>query len=232
MSDNLKPLLEEVGITEETYGKIQALVEANIHQRLEEKEQEFLTEKEQLKRIHEEELAEQREAVVSKVDDYVNHVVSSFLEEEKQAIIETEEYSRMKGVFSEVKEVFERYGFDISSELQLEEIQKEKVELSDMVSSLMEENLTLRKELKAAQKTLALDIVSEKFDLTDLEEERLVKITEDIDLPSDVESIVDRLSDFADVVKTGKANIKEEVEEQPEPLTESSDAMSKYLSAL
>ena len=52
--------------------------------------------------------------MTEKIDAYAEYVVEKFIEDNKQTLVESDEYSRMKSVFATIKEAFEAAHFDLT----------------------------------------------------------------------------------------------------------------------
>lgn len=52
--------------------------------------------------------------MTDKIDAYAEYVVEKFIEDNKQTLVESDEYSRMKSVFASIKEAFEAAHFDLA----------------------------------------------------------------------------------------------------------------------
>ena len=154
ITEELKSLLESVELSEDTLIKIKLMVEnaiqertAELQKQLEEAKAEAEKKIEYIKQKSDEYAEYVVKEMAEKIDLYSQFVVEKFIEENKKALIESQEYSRMKKIFEKVKETFEEGLFQINEDQYIKELKNELEERIQAYNEIFEEATQLKKKL-------------------------------------------------------------------------------------
>lgn len=226
---------EESPLSEETLVEMKVLISALIEEKIAKKDQEIKTLKEGFE-AEKAELVSQSEEnektiyneLSEKAEEYSKYVVDKFMEENKEKLIEGDEYNRMKNVFTKVKALFEDNFFSlnvdeaVSREIETlnEQIESQKQEFSE----LFEQFITLKDELENLQ--FANLFESETKDLPDTQRETISKLLEHITC-KDLNEYKSAVNLLIEQVKSSKSK-----EVEPPKIEEKENSMSKYMNLL
>lgn len=211
IAEQLKTLLPGVEITEEFVTKLTASIEAAVAQRVEEETKE-ITEKANAYGQYVYEQAEEYSAqckaqideitekanayseyvveeMTKKVDDYCEYVIEKFVQEQKDRLIETVEYSRMSNVLRTIREAFESNYFTLSDEPANTSLEAKLEESKTAYNTLFEEHRTLKRqiqEMEDAVEDQKRGAIFERLtvNLADTQKERLGRLIEKANFPS------------------------------------------------
>lgn len=215
MNDEIKALLEELQLPEDTGTKIgELLAEAfekakeegkeEARKESEDKDAEKEKEVEELKESHDEEISflkekaneygaflmekanaygdHIKETLTEKVKEYADFAIEQFIAENKERFVETEEYERMKGAFTAIKESFEHNGFDVREDLHAQELQQSLAESTDAYEKVFEELKEAKNEVESLKRTAILENATS--DLAETQKEKVNELLENVSFDS------------------------------------------------
>ena len=230
-SNDLEALVnEEATLSDGFKEKAGTIFEAAIKSKLTE-------EINRLEKSYQEELNQEIEAtqndMVEKVDNYLNYVVENWMKDNKVAI--------QTGLRTEIAEEFMGKLKDLFTESYIE-VPDSKVDLVDDLSDQVEEletnlnkatedAISMQEELEGYKRDAIIREASR--DLTDTQVDKLKSLVEKVDF-DDEESFAKKVSQLKESyfkkAKTGTPEIEES--DESDDIIETSDSMSKYLTAL
>jgi len=230
-SAELEALVEsEATLSEEFKQKTAILFESALKSKLSE-------EVDRLEAQYKEELAEEvsstKSDLVEKVDNYLNYVVETWMEDNKLAV--------QNGLRTEIAETFMEKMKDLFTESYID-VPESKVDLVDELAESVDELETKLNEQtqKVIDTTVELEgykrntIIREASrDLAETQVEKLKSLVEDVDFGSE-ESFVEKVNTIKESYfsKTIKEEIQEEIAEEADQTVEVSDVMASYLSTI
>lgn len=236
ITQELKELLEGVELSEDTLIKLKLMVEqviqsrtSSLQEEIEAIKNESTLQVESIKAKADEYAQYVVQEMSEKVDAYVEYVVEKFIEENKAALIEHQEFSRMKNVFESVKRAFEDGLFKLNESAYVSELQAKLAESADAYNKLFEETATLKKQLEEQQYGIVFENLTKN--LADTQREKISRLVENVSFESidefkrGVELMIEEI-----VVSSKKEPLKEEVlTDSSEPVN---DKMKQYLNCL
>jgi vacuolar-type H+-ATPase subunit I/STV1 len=159
IAEQFAALLPGVEISEEFVAKLTASIETAVAQRvdeqtkaIEEKAEEYVASiKKEMEEISEKANAYAEYVVnemTQKVDDYCDFVIEQFVEENRQKLVETEEYCRMNKVLRSIREAFETNYFQLSTEPANRDLSSKLQEQKEAFNQLFDNIDSLRIKLK------------------------------------------------------------------------------------
>lgn len=230
-SQDLDALVEsEATLSEEFKQKTAILFETALKSKLSE-------EVDRLEAQYKSELAEEvsstKSDLVEKVDNYLNYVVETWMEDNKLAV--------QNGLRTEIAETFMEKMKDLFTESYID-VPESKVDLVDELAESVDELETKLNEQtqKVIDTTVELEgykrntIIREASrDLAETQVEKLKSLVEDVDFGSE-ESFVEKVNTIKESYfsKTIKEEIQEEIAEEADQTVEVSDVMASYLSTI
>ena len=130
-------------------------------------------------------LVEFKEALVEKVDGYLNYVVEQYMEENKLAVESGLRTEIAEDFISGMKTLFKEHFIEVPEEKYnvLEELQTKSEELQTSLDEAITESIELAKELNALKAASILD--EQTKDLAATEAEKLKKLVEGVDFDSE-----------------------------------------------
>jgi hypothetical protein len=158
IAEQLAELLPGVEITDEFVGKLTASIESVVAQRVEEAVEEVNKKATEYGEECQKEIVEIKQKadayadyvvteMTQKVDDYADYVVEGFVEENRQRLVETEEYNRMASVLKTIRSAFEDNYFSLSHEPANEKATRELTEARDAYNTLFEQHRVLKRQI-------------------------------------------------------------------------------------
>ena len=206
--ENLKELIGEQEVSEDTLLKIKIMVENSINEKVEaavEETKKTVAEELQpkidalteqvatLETTHAEELAKISESanayaeyvvseMTSKIDTYAEYVVERFIEDNKTALIEAEEYARMKETFSKIKAVFEEQYFDLVPTDRTSELEEQVAKVKGEYDSLFTELTEAKKENDEMRHAIVFESLTR--DLAETQKEKVKTLIENVSFDS------------------------------------------------
>lgn len=240
INEEIQGLLEGVELTEESITKLKLMVEKAVQGRTEKLTEELeaakreVESKESMMEEQVEELVEGRvQKVCEKVDSYANHVVESFIQENKAALIEHAEYEKMKNVVNTIKSAFEEGMFALSEDTAHTELQSRYDEMNEALNEALNDNLELRTKLN--EQECAMEFNRLTANLADTQKEKVAKLIENITF-DDVQEFTRAVKLVVEEIVTSEDSQKDDnadsntatVASQPDV----DDRMQQYLSRL
>ena len=182
-------------------------------------------------------LVEFKEALVEKVDGYLNYVVEQYMEENKLAVESGLRTEIAEDFISGMKTLFKEHFIEVPEEKYdvLEELQTKSQDLQSKLDESITQSIELAKELNALKAASILD--EQTKDLAATEAEKLKKLVEGVDFDSE-----DLYREKVSVIKenyfpkTPKQSpekmLVEESGTNPAAFVDNNTMMSKYVSVL
>ena len=239
-SEDLDILISsEANLTEDFKAKASTLFEAAVSEKI-------VAEKNRLQEEHEQNLVEEvteiRESLITKIDDYLNYVVESWVEENQVAVDTKLRTEIAEGFMGSLKDLFvESYievpeaKTDLFDELERETLEvKESLEIANSeVSDLSE---------KVEELTRAKILAEQTKDLASTQVEKMKALTEEVEFVSE-EAFAEKVATIKSSVfksSSKSEDISEDTHSETEVIVEGesginenvSNDMKKYLSAL
>jgi len=220
-------------LSEEFRTKATSIFEAAVIARVN-NEMEIITTK--LEEQTAEQLVEFKEALVEKVDGYLNYVVEQWLEENKLAVETGLRTEIAEDFISGMKDLFKEHYIEVPEEKYnvVEELQSVSAELKSQLDESISINVELSKQLTVATRAQILE--EQTKDLAETEADRLKKLVEGVDFES--EGLYrEKVSVIKEnyFPKTAKSSPEQMLVEESGTNTHAfsdNDPMSKYVSAL
>ena len=230
-SAELEALVEsEATLSEEFKAKTAILFESALKSKLSE-------EVDRLEAQYKEELAEEvsstKSDLVKKVDNYLNYVVETWMEDNKLAV--------QNGLRTEIAETFMEKMKDLFTESYID-VPESKVDLVDELAESVDELETKLNE--STQKVIDTTVELEGYkrntiireatrDLAETQVEKLKSLIEDVDFVNE-ETFAAKVNTVKESYfsKTIKEEIQEEISEEADQTVEVSDVMASYLSTI
>jgi hypothetical protein len=183
-----------------------------------------------------EQLVEFKEALVEKVDGYLNYVVEQWLEENKLAVETGLRTEIAEDFISGMKDLFKEHYIEVPEEKYnvVEELQSVSAELKSQLDESISINVELSKQLTVATRAQILE--EQTKDLAETEADKLKKLVEGVDFES--EGLYrEKVSVIKEnyFPKTAKSSPEQMLVEESGTNTHAfsdNDPMSKYVSAL
>ena len=120
--------------------------------------------------------------MTAKIDQYAEYVVEKFIEDNKVALIEAEEYARMKETFSQIKSVFEAQYFDLQPTDQTVELQSEIDSLRGEYDSLFAEHTAAKDDINEMRHAIVFESLTR--DLAETQKEKVKTLVENVSFDS------------------------------------------------
>jgi len=239
-SEDLDILISaEANLTEDFKAKASTLFEAAVSAKI-------VAEKERLQEEHEQNLVEEvteiRESLINKIDDYLNYVVESWVEENQVAVDTKLRTEIAEGFMGSLKDLFVESYIEVpeaKTDL-FDELEKESLEVKESLEIATNEVADLSE--KVEELTRAKILAEQTRDLASTQVEKMKALTEEVEFVSEEafaekvatikgsvfksssksEDIVEDTHSETEVIVEGESGINENV----------SNDMKKYLSAL
>jgi hypothetical protein len=230
-SAELDALVEsEATLSEEFKQKTAILFESALKSKLSEEVDRL---EDQYKAELAEEVSSTKSDLVEKVDNYLNYVVETWMEDNKLAV--------QNGLRTEIAETFMEKMKDLFTESYID-VPESKVDLVDELAESVDELETKLNEQtqKVIDTTVELEgykrntIIREATrDLAETQVEKLKSLVEDVDF-DDEDSFIAKVNTIKESYfsKTIKEEIQEEIAEEADQTVEVSDVMASYLSTI
>jgi hypothetical protein len=124
------------------------------------------------------------EEMTDNIDNYTGYVVEKFIEENKSALLEHNEYERMKSLFENVKIAFEENNFKLSENFvsNTDEIESKLEESTKSYNELYGEFVKIKKNLEEMQYSMVFENVTK--DLADTQKERINNLVKNVSFSS------------------------------------------------
>lgn len=188
--DYLSSLFDGEQLSEEFKLKATTIFEAAINEKVSIIEQSIL---EASKEVIQEQIIAQQENLVEHVDNYLNYVISEWMEENKVAIERGLRTEIAENFIHGLKSLFESSFIDVPQEKYniLDDLYEANEELQGNINSLIKENMSLKNEITA--RLCAEAFIEEAQGLADTQVEKLAKLAEGIEF-NDVDQYRQKVS--------------------------------------
>jgi hypothetical protein len=230
-SAELDALVEsEATLSEEFKQKTAILFETALKSKLSEEVDRL---EDQYKAELAEEISSTKSDLVEKVDNYLNYVVETWMEDNKLAV--------QNGLRTEIAETFMEKMKDLFTESYID-VPESKVDLVDELAESVDELETKLNE--STQKVIDTTVELEGYkrntiireasrDLAETQVEKLKSLVEDVDFGSE-ENFAEKVNTIKESYfsKTIKEEIQEEIAQEADQTVEVSDVMASYLSTI
>lgn len=231
-SEDLNALVEsEATLSDEFKAKAETIFEAAIKSKLGE-------EIDRLEEKYNEELAEEVEStkadLVEKVDNYLNYVVESWMEDNKLAVQSGLRTEIAENFMSSLKDLFEESYIEVpEAKVDLvDEMADQVSELEESLNTTTAKNIEMMEELETLKREKIIREASE--DLAETQVEKLKSLVSDIDFDSE-ETFAEKVETVKESYFTKKvtetASIEEDVSDD-EGVQVASGSMAQYLTAI
>ena len=236
LSDDVKALVStDADLSEEFKEKAATIFETAVKTRIQEQVK-------VLESQYEEKLSKEtetvKEAMVSKVDSYLNYVVEEWMKENELAVERGIRTEIAEDFITGLKSLFKEHYIDVPEEKYnvLEDLTNQSKDLEAKLNEQIEKNVNLTKEVSEFHKKQA--ILEVTADLAETEKEKFVSMAENVEYDS-AEKFREKLETIKESYfpknKIEEAASKDEVDSVAanEPAVEaSSDAMAAYTAAI
>jgi hypothetical protein len=236
LSDDVKALVStDADLSEEFKEKAATIFETAVKTRIQEQVK-------VLESQYEEKLSKEtetvKEAMVSKVDSYLNYVVEEWMKENELAVERGIRTEIAEDFITGLKSLFKEHYIDVPEEKYnvLEDLTNQSKDLETKLNEQIEKNVNLSKEVSEFHKKQA--ILEVTADLAETEKEKFVSMAENVEYDS-AEKFREKLETIKESYfpksKIEEAASKDEVDSVAanEPAVEaSSDAMAAYTAAI
>ena len=236
LTDDVKALVStDADLSEEFKDKAATIFETAVRTRIKEQtkilesqfEEKLSTEKETMK-----------EAMVEKVDSYLNYVVEEWMKENELAVERGIRTEIAEDFITGLKDLFKEHYIDVPEEKYnvLDDLTNQVKELEGKLNEQIEKNVNLTKEVNVSERTNLVAEVS--ADLADTEKEKFASMAENVEFdsaPKFREKLETIKESYFPKTKIEESSSKDEVDSVAanEPVVEaSSDAMAAYTAAI
>lgn len=181
-------------------------------------------------------LVEFKEALVEKVDGYLNYVVEQWMEENKLAVENGLRTEIAEDFISGLKTLFKEHYIEVPEEKYdvLDELQTKSEQLEAKLNESISDNVVLSKELSAMKAAKILE--EQTKDLAATEVEKLKKLVEGVDFESEdlyrEKVSVIKENYFPKAAKTSPEKVLMEESNASGATFDANDVMSKYVQAI
>ena len=176
--DYMSSLFDGENLSEDFKFKTKTIFEAAINERVSLIENNILSAS---KEIIEEQVIANTQEIVEQVDQYLNYVISEWMEENKVAVERGLRTEIAENFINGLKDLFESSFIDVPQEKYnvLDDIFEANNELKESLNQLMKENISLKNEINA--RLCAEAFMEETSGLADTQVEKLAKLAEGIE---------------------------------------------------
>ena len=236
LTDDVKALVStDADLSEEFKDKAATIFETAVKTRIKEQtkilegqyEEKLSAEKETMK-----------EAMVEKVDSYLNYVVEEWMKENELAVERGIRTEIAEDFITGLKDLFKEHYIDVPEEKYnvLDDLTNQVKDLEGKLNEQIEKNVNLTKEVNNSERTNLVAEVS--ADLADTEKEKFASMAENVEFdsaPKFKEKLETIKESYFPKTKIEESSSKDEVDSVAanEPVVEaSSDAMAAYTAAI
>ena len=235
LSADVKALVSnDADLSEEFKDKAATIFETAVKTRIQEQtkileaqyEEKLSSEKETMK-----------EAMVEKVDSYLNYVVEEWMKENELAVERGIRTEIAEDFITGLKDLFKEHYIDVPEEKYnvLDDLTNQNKKLEDKLNEQIAKNVDLSKEVSSSAKSKAIDEVAS--DLADTEKEKFEKMAENVEYDS-----ADKFKEKLETIKESyfpKTKIEETASKDEvdsvaanAPIESNTDAMAAYTAAI
>jgi hypothetical protein len=236
LSDDVKALVStDADLSEEFKEKAATIFETAVKTRIQEQVK-------VLESQYEEKLSKEtetvKEAMVEKVDSYLNYVVEEWMKENELAVERGIRTEIAEDFITGLKSLFKEHYIDVPEEKYnvLEDLTNQSKELEAKLNEQIEKNVNLTKEVSEFHKTKAiLDVTA---DLAETEKEKFVSMAENVEYDSaekfreKLETIKESYFPKTKIEETASKDEVDSVAANEPAIEASSDAMAAYTAAI
>ena len=236
LSDDVKALVStDADLSEEFKEKAATIFETAVKTRIQEQVK-------VLESQYEEKLSKEtetvKEAMVSKVDSYLNYVVEEWMKENELAVERGIRTEIAEDFITGLKSLFKEHYIDVPEEKYnvLEDLTNQSKELESKLNEQIEKNVNLTKEVSSFHKTKA--ILEVTADLAETEKEKFVSMAENVEYDSaekfreKLETIKESYFPKSKIEETASKDEVDSVAANEPAVEASSDAMAAYTAAI
>ena len=178
-----------------------------------------------------------KEAMVEKVDSYLNYVVEEWMKENELAVERGIRTEIAEDFITGLKDLFKEHYIDVPEEKYnvLDDLTNQNKKLEDKLNEQIAKNVDLSKEVSSSAKAKAIDEVAS--DLADTEKEKFEKMAENVEYDS-----ADKFKEKLETIKESyfpKTKIEETASKDEvdsvaanAPIESNTDAMAAYTAAI
>ena len=235
LSADVKALVSsDADLSEEFKDKAATIFEAAVKTRIQEQTK-------ILEAQYEEKLSAEtetvKEAMVEKVDSYLNYVVEEWMKENELAVERGIRTEIAEDFITGLKDLFKEHYIDVPEEKYnvLDDLTNQNKKLEDKLNEQISKNVDLSKEVSSSAKAKAIDEVAS--DLADTEKEKFEKMAENVEYDS-----ADKFREKLETIKESyfpKSKIEETASKDEvdsvaanAPIESNTDAMAAYTAAI
>ena len=235
LTDDVKALVSsDADLSEEFKDKAATIFEAAVKTRI--KEQTKILEAQ-----FDEKLASEtetvKEAMVEKVDSYLNYVVEEWMKENELAVERGIRTEIAEDFITGLKDLFKEHYIDVPEEKYnvLDDLTTQNKKLEDKLNEQIAKNVDLSKEVSSSAKAKAINEVAS--DLADTEKEKFEKMAENVEYDSadkfkeKLETIKESYFPKTKIVETASKDDVDTVAANA-PIESNTDAMAAYTAAI
>lgn len=234
ISEDINSLFSGEDISEEFKEKAKSIFEAAVLAKVQEHKTAL---EEEIQTRLEEQTMEFAESLVSKVDDYLEYVVSEWMEENKVAVEKGIKAEMVEDFMVGLKNLFIEHYVDIPEDKVevVEELASKYDELQTELDKAITENVEMKAQLVEFQKQTIASDISEG--LTEVQEAKLSALAENIEFISEEDYrekvLLVKKKYFGSIEERNDAVERKDVNSEPESLDEQySPAMSQYVQSI
>ena len=235
LSADVKALVSsDADLSEEFKDKAATIFEAAVKTRIQEQTK-------ILEAQYEEKLSAEtetvKEAMVEKVDSYLNYVVEEWMKENELAVERGIRTEIAEDFITGLKDLFKEHYIDVPEEKYnvLDDLTNQNKKLEEKLNEQIAKNVDLSKEVSQSAKKLAIDEIAE--DLAETEKEKFEKMAENVEWDS-----ADKFREKLETIKESyfpKSKIEETASKDEvdsvaanAPIESNTDAMAAYTAAI
>lgn len=234
ISEDVAALTNGEDLSEEFKAKAATIFEAAVVNRV---KSEISRLEEEFDARLEEAVAQTQEALVEKVDGYLNYVVEQWMAENELALERGMKSEILESFVAGMKGLFEEHYIDVPEEKYdlIGEMEETIQELNDKLNEQFEANIEIKKQLDEAIRRDIIEALSE--DMTETDKEKFSNLVEELSF-EDSETFEKKAQTIRENYFTSKAPTKvisSVVTDEPVALTEEKDVppqMKRYMQAL
>ena len=236
LSDDVKALVSsDADLSEEFKEKAATIFETAVKTRIQEQVK-------VLESQYEEKLSKEtdtvKEAMVEKVDSYLNYVVEEWMKENELAVERGIRTEIAEDFITGLKSLFKEHYIDVPEEKYnvLEDLTNQSKDLETKLNEQIEKNVNLTKEVSEFHKTKA--ILEVTADLAETEKEKFVSMAENVEYDSaekfreKLETIKESYFPKSKIEETASKDEVDSVAANEPAVEASSDAMAAYTAAI
>ena len=235
LSADVKALVSgDADLSEEFKDKAATIFEAAVKTRIQEQTKILEAQYEEKLSVETETV---KEAMVEKVDSYLNYVVEEWMKENELAVERGIRTEIAEDFITGLKDLFKEHYIDVPEEKYnvLDDLTNQNKSLEEKLNEQISKNVDLTKEVSESAKSKAIDEVS--TDLADTEKEKFEKMAENVEYDS-----ADKFREKLETIKESyfpKSKIEETASKDEvdsvaanAPIESNTDAMAAYTAAI